>query len=688
VYTWPDVTNEQARPRSWPWWAALAALVAVAFFPALRCGFVNWDDDINFLDNLKYRGLSPEHLKWMFGTFLMGHYQPLSWVTLGLDYVIWGMNPVGYHLTSLILHAIGVCVFFEVLRALFRVVPSLRDVDERTTRRAAFLGALFFGVHPLRVESVVWITERRDVLCGVFFLLSVLMYLRMHERSSAGLPWKRAYWLSVLFFGCSLFSKALGIALPAVLLVLDVWPLGRFTAGRRREALLRKLPYGMVTLLDGIVMIFAMRYIGAVRSVQQYDFFERALQAGYGLCFYVGKSLFPLGLAPLYPVEVSSGPSRIAYVASALGVIGVTALLILRRKQWPALLVAWISYILLVSPVLGLVVTGRQVTADRYTYLACLPFAAILGGAFARLRPEHARRLGISVACVFIVFGALTMRQAGVWNNGVTLWSQQIRHFPNNPEGYYYRGLQLESTEGSRADALRDYDKTLSLDPEFPSAYFTRGALRAQLGDWPGAIADYGEYLKRSPNSEKARYNRGIAFMTAGNNAAARSDFTEALALNPTRVEAWVNRGNLEADAGDFDRAAADYDRALDLVPDFAAALFNRGNLQLRRGNAEAAIADYSKALVKSRDPKVLVQRGNAQVSLGRHDTALEDYNEALRLDPNSFTARVNRAGILASRGDWKKAADDFEAALRLAPPGWEHADTVRKLLEEARGKK
>jgi tetratricopeptide (TPR) repeat protein len=684
------VNNDQTRPdpvrRSWPWCVALAAAVFVSFLPALRCGFVNWDDDFNFLDNLEYRGLSPTHLKWMFSTFLMGHYQPLSWVTLGADYVVWGMNPLGYHLTSLLLHAIGVCILFEVLRGLFRAVPALQDVDEKAKLRAAFLGALFFGIHPLRVESVVWITERRDVLCGVFFLLAILMYLRMHERESAGLPWKRAYWLSVFFFGCSLFSKALGIALPAVLLGLDVWPCRRLDPGRRGETLVRKIPYVLVALLDGGVMLFAMRHIGAVRSVHQYNLFERVLQAGYGLCFYVGKSVLPFGLAPLYPVDVSSGPSRFAYGASLLGVVGVTALLLLRRKAWPALLTAWVSYILLVSPVLGLVVTGRQVTADRYTYLACLPFAALVGGASARLRPEQARTIGAALAGILLVFGLLTWRQAGVWNNGHSLWSQQIRIFPNNPEGYYYRGLLLESQE-QRNDALKDYDKALSLDGELPDAYFTRGGLRGKLGNWSGAIADYGEHLKRAPNSEKTRYNRGLAYMSLGNDTAAIADFTEALAMNPARVEAWINRANLEADAGEFDKAAADYDRALDLVPDFEAALFNRGNLQLRLGNAAAAIADYSKALQRSRDPKVLVQRGNAQVSLGRHEPALADYSEAIGLDPNSFTARVNRAGLLASRREWKKAAEDYEAALRLAPPGWEHRETVQKLLVEIRGK-
>ena len=335
---------------------------------------------------------------------------------------------------------------------------------------------------------------------------------------------------------------------------------------------------------------------------------------------------------------------------------------------------------------LGLVVTGRQVTADRYTYLACLPFAAILGGAVARLRPALAGKFGPVLAGVFIVFGVLTFRQAGIWKNGLTLWSQQVRIFPAHAEGLYYRGLSLQA-EKDRAGALRDYDQALKLDPNFLDTYFSRGVLRAELGDVPGAVSDYTEILKRTPSYEKAQYNRGLAFMSMGNGAEAYADFSAALAKNPNRVEAWVNRANIQADAGNLDGAAADYNRALDIAPDLEGALFNRGNLHLRRGNAPAAIADYSKALLRSRDPKVLVQRGNAQISLGRDDAALEDYSEAIHQDPRSFTARVNRAGIFAARGDWKRAADDYEAAIRVAPPEWGPLDTVRKLLQEARGK-
>jgi tetratricopeptide (TPR) repeat protein len=685
--TAPARSAEPRACRSWPWWAALAGAVYLSFLPALGSDFTNWDDPINFIQNPYYRGLSPAHLKWMFTTFLLGHYQPLSWVTLGADYLIWGMNPLGYHLTNLTIHAVGVGLFFGVLRTLFRLTPGMAEIGESWRDKGAFVGALLFGIHPLRVESVAWITERRDVLCGVFFLLSVLLYLRMHEKSSRGLSSRKAYGLSVLFFGLSLFSKALGIALPAVLLLLDVWPLRRFVPGRRWSCLLQKVPYLLVALLDGVVMIFAMRHIEAVQEFRRYELSERALQAGYSLCFYIGKSFLPIGLAPIYPIEISAGPTRLAYGASLVAAVGVTILLIVRRKQWPALSAGWVSYGLLVSPVLGLVVTGRQVTADRYTYLACLPLAAILGGTFTKISPARFARVGPAAACVFLALGILTFRQTGIWKNGRSLWEQQVRLFPGYAEGFYFRGSALRD-EKDLTGALRDFDRTLQQDPKFHRAYYVRGVLKIDLGDPSGAVSDLNEFLRYDPMSEHALYQRGLAQLILGNQSAAYSDFTLSLALDPTRVEAWINRANLDVAAGDLDRAAAGFDRALELSPGLEAALFNRGNLHLRRGNVTAALADYSNALQRSRDPKILVQRGNAQASLGQVEAAIQDYSDAIRLDPNSFNAHVNRAGAFASRGNWGRAADDYEAALRLASPGWEHRETVQKLLDESRAKR
>ena len=225
----------QALTRRWVDWLvpALIALVTfAAFLPTLQNQFVNWDDDDNFLGNPHYRGLTWTHLRWMWTTH-MGHYIPLTWMTLGLDYLLWGLNPVGYHLTSLLLHAANAVVFFFVVhRILTLALPSPSERGHALAVAAGF-AALVFAIHPLRVESVAWVTERRDVLSGLFYLLTILMYLRACARGARGRGW---YWLSVAVFGCALLSKSMVVSLPVVLLILDVYPLRRLGGPSRGGA--------------------------------------------------------------------------------------------------------------------------------------------------------------------------------------------------------------------------------------------------------------------------------------------------------------------------------------------------------------------------------------------------------------------------------------------------------------------
>ena len=221
---------------------ALILAVFAAFLPSLGNDFVAWDDDLNFTENPRYRGLSAAHLRWMLTTLHGGHYQPISWITLGLDYVLWGMNPVGYHLTNLVIHAANAVLCYHVIRVLLARTSRARDAD---VRLAAAAGALFFAIHPLRVESVAWASERRDVLSGFFFLLAVLGYVRMQDGARA-----RWFVLSLVAFLLSLLSKAWGITLPVVLLALDWYPLRRRLRGRM---LLEKVPYALIALAFGVL---------------------------------------------------------------------------------------------------------------------------------------------------------------------------------------------------------------------------------------------------------------------------------------------------------------------------------------------------------------------------------------------------------------------------------------------------
>src|SRR5712691_10045002 len=295
----------QALTRRWVHWLvpALIALVTfAAFLPTLQNQFVSWDDTDNFLDNPHYRGLAWTHLRWMWTTH-RGHYIPLTWMTLGLDYLLWGMNPFGYHLTSLLLHAANAVVFFFVVhRILTLALPSPSERGHALALSAGF-AALVFAIHPLRVESVAWVTERRDVLSGLFYLLTILMYLWACERGARGRGW---YWLSVAAFVCALLSKSMVVNLPVVLLILDVYPLRRLGGAvgwwsePARRIYVEKIPFVLLAAAASAIAVIAQSSVHAAASLAQLSVPGRLAVAAYGLGFYPRKMVVPVKLSPLY----------------------------------------------------------------------------------------------------------------------------------------------------------------------------------------------------------------------------------------------------------------------------------------------------------------------------------------------------------------------------------------------------
>src|SRR3989475_6579564 len=273
-----------------------------AFLPTLQNQFVSWDDDKNFLENPHYRGLGWTHLRWMWTTHL-GHYIPLTWMTLGLDYLLWGMNPVGYHLTNLLLHAANAVVFFFVVRRILTL--ALLGASERGLALAVSAGfaALVFAIHPLRVESVAWATERRDVLSGLFYLLTILVYLRASERGERGRGW---YWGAVALFACALLSKSMVVNLPIVLLILDVYPLRRLGGSLgwwsepARRVYVEKIPFVLLAAAASAIALMAQFSHDTMVSVVQLSALGRLAVAGYGLSFYPSKTGAPRSLSPLY----------------------------------------------------------------------------------------------------------------------------------------------------------------------------------------------------------------------------------------------------------------------------------------------------------------------------------------------------------------------------------------------------
>lgn len=336
------------RVPAWTIVAGVAVIVFACFSPALTHDWVDiWDDGQNIIDNTAYRGLGFDNLRWAFTTFHEGSYQPLCWLSFGLDYELWGMDPRGYHLTNNVLHALNaLLVYFMTLIVLRRVLGLHgHNPDSSRLRWAAAFGALIFAIHPLRVESVAWVTERKDVLSGAFYLLAAISYLRWRELALDRGARIAFYAVTVACFFLATLAKATGVMLPLAFLLIDAYPLRRirfqgFRLRLDRSVVLDKLPLLFIAVWVSHQAIRGQQHADALASLENYGLVARLLQATYGLWFYTWKTLAPTNLSPMY--EVSAHPADPSFWLAAIAVLALTAILILHRQRWPGLLTAWL----------------------------------------------------------------------------------------------------------------------------------------------------------------------------------------------------------------------------------------------------------------------------------------------------------------------------------------------------------
>ncbi len=544
----------------------VCAATALAFLPALAGGFIDWDEGSLLVRNPAYRGLGPANLAWMFSTTRMGHWMPLNWISFGFDYVIWGMNPLGYHLTNVVLHAAAAAVFYVVARRVLRAALSDHPAVDAWLRAGALVAALAFGLHPLRVESVAWITERRDVLSGLFYLLTIWMYLRYVERRS-----RRAYWAAVGCFALALMSKSITASLPAVLLLLDVYPLGRL-GGRAgwltpsaRRAWLEKLPFVALAGAIAIVAFWALARGSGLTPIRTLGLGARAALSLHALAFYLGKTLWPVHLSPLYELMLPVRPLEMRYVLAALAVAVLTAVALMLRRRWPALFAAWLAFTLTLLPVLGVAHNGYQLAADRYTYLAGLSLALLAGGIVARWGRSALAVSALGLAVLLV----LTWMQIPVWHSDETLWRHAVALDPASGVARSSLGAAL-TAERRYEEATRELERAVALRPGYAEAWNNLGlALAPQPRRLPEAADAFRRALAVRPRFGEAWNNLGVALATQGQTDGALEAFAKATVADPSSAEARNNLGLALAGQGRVREAAAEFRRALALNPDF-----------------------------------------------------------------------------------------------------------------------
>ena len=513
---------------------ALVLGVAVAFAPMLQNGFVVWDDDLNLTANLAYRGLSPAHLRWMATTRLGGHWQPLTWLSFAIDHAVWGMNPAGYHLTSLLLHAANAVVFYGL------AVLLLRRACGAAPRTALHLAAGFaagsFALHPLRVESVAWASERRDVLSGLFWLLALVAYVRMAD--GAGRTQRRWLGASIACLALSLCAKAWGMTFPLVLLILDAYPLRRLGPATRTAILREKLPFAALALAGAVLAFDAQHSVEEMRTLAEHGPAARVAQAAYALWFYLGKTLVPWPLWPAYLLEPDLDPAAPRYLVSLVALAAATIALLRLRKRWPWALAAATAYAVILAPVLGLAQTGPQIAADRYTYLACLPWSLLAGAAvwqgWSSTRRPARSVTSIIALIVLATLGTLTWHQTRIWVDSRTLWDHVLHHDPRNWVAWTNRGW----VQPDPAAAIADYTAAIDANPSFYPAWYDRGEARHKLGDYAGAATDFTRAIELAPRDPKAWNNRGWAREALGDRAGAADRLRAGARRGPARLAA------------------------------------------------------------------------------------------------------------------------------------------------------
>ena len=585
------------------------------YWPATRCGFVNFDDDLYVTSNLHVQnGLSLENIKWAFLNPVASNWHPLTVLSHMLDCQIFGLNPRGHHLTSILLQALNAALVFGLLQLMTGAMWR------------SLLVAALFAVHPLHVESVVWVSERKDLLSGFWGLLSLVFYVsyaqkrmtlenRKQELYGNSLPADRSqtldYLLALIFLAFGLMSKAMLVTWPFVLLLLDYWPLERFQPSRLRSLAMEKVPLFALAAMAGVMTLLVQQHAGAMAPVESLPMGERCENSLISYCRYLGKLFLPENLSVFYP-HPGFWPLGQVFMAGLL-IIALSVLFLLQKRHYPFSLMGWLWFIGTLVPVIGLVQVGDQSLADRYVYLPSLGvLIMVIWGADEVTQGWRHRVVVLSGAglAAIVLCITLTRQQIGYWQDSEILFQHALAVTKNNHIAHNNYGAVLEE--------------------------------KGQLDD---AISQFEEAIRLRSDDAPAHYNLGNAFARKNLFDEAINQYQEVIRLEPDDVPNHINLGNVFYQKGQLDKAVNQYREALRLEPDNATAHYNLGKILDKMGQTEEAIHQCQEAIrLKPDYAEAHNNLGYILQSAGRVDEAIHQYQEAIRLRPDYALARNNLA--------------------------------------------
>ena len=640
---------ETWRPRR-PFFAGvfLFGLILWTFLPAIDGGFVGYDDPDYVSANARVQqGLTGESLRWAFSSSEAANWHPLTWISHMLDCQVFGAAAWGHHLTSLLLHALNTLLVFVVLRR-----------STGATGRS-FIVALLFGLHPLRVESVAWVSERKDVLSGFFFMLTLWAWLRYAEKSEIRNPKAEVrgtgnhasptpgthhasrirhhassfYLVALLFYAMGLMSKPMLVTAPCLLLLLDYWPLRRWGRRSWRDLVLEKVPFFAASLVLSVITIAVQKRGGAM--VASLPLAARLENVPVSYCRYLGKLFWPADLAAFYP-PVAHWSGTVVIMAGLL-LVGLSVAAVVFRGRFPYGLTGWFWFFGALVPVIGLVPAGEQSLADRYSYIPSIGIILLVVWGLHDLTRRwrwqvpaaSAATAGAAFTCLM-----LTRAQVGCWKNTEALFRHALLVTERNYLAHNNVGAALDR-QGRGDEALSEFRRALEIKPDYPEALNNLGAALNRQGHLDEAVSRFREALRLRPGYAEARYNLGTALQAQGQ----------------------------------LDEAISHYQQALRLKPQYADAHYNLALVFQRQGNLDPAIAEFQAVLkLQPQSPEVCNNLGVALEGKGQLDDAISQYAAALRLNPDYARAHFNLGVALGRKGQLEQAIAEFEQTLRLDP--------------------
>lgn len=603
--------------------------------------FINLDDALYILENPVVKtGLSVGSIGWAFTSTFASNWHPVTWLSHMLDVQLFGLNPAGHHLMNVILHAVSALLLYYVLT---RITSA--------PWQSLFVAAMF-ALHPLHVESVAWVAERKDTLSGIFWTLTLLLYARYAEKPGTG-----RYLTALLCFAIGLMSKPMLVTLPLILLLLDYWPLNRLRSrdgegdgeGAKLPALSllkEKIPFLLLSALSSGITIHAQHQGGSMANLEKAPLLLRGANAIISYARYIVDTVWPRDLAVLYPFPNSIDPVALAGAALLLAMISGAVFIAGHRAPW--LRVGWLWFLVTLLPVIGLIQVGGQARADRYTYipLTGLFIMAAWGVPPVLERWRHCRKtLAIAALSAVCALTVVTWRQIGIWKDSATLFRHTLAVTSNN-----------HLIHNNYGNALSD------------------------RGDLQAAMLQYREALRILPRSHLAHNNLGMALTRQGRYAEAIGHFRDALTARPDYLLAMVNLGNALSATGKTDEALAQYLQALKLDPMSRDANLNLALLYMKTGNRDEAIRHYDTVVnAEPRSPLAPLAMGIGLAQQGKLDEASGFLSQALQLAPDSADVHFNMGVFLARQGRNAEAREHFARALKARPD----SITARQWLQQ-----